>query len=76
MIPFQTPQQVLVFKTNIKTKTEVQKLRQVLNKKAIIKWNIDFEDIDKVLRVITQTLTPAEIIDVITKKGVECVELE
>lgn len=69
-------EQVLVFKTNIKTRTEIQKLRQVLNKRAIVKWNIDMEDCDKVLRVITPSLTPAEIIEVVGKKGVECVELE
>ena len=69
-------EQVLVFRTNIKTRTEIQKLRPVLNKRAVIRWNVDFEDCDKVLRVVTQTLTAAEIIHAVTQKGLECAELE
>jgi len=68
--------QVLVFRTNLNTKAEVQKIKQALNKKAIIQWSVDMEDCDKVLRVITENLTPADIIGVLRGKGLECVEME
>jgi len=71
-----TSEQVLVFRTNIKKRSEIQKLRQVLNRRAVIKWNLDFEDVDKVLRVITATLTPDDVIRAVKQKGLECAELE
>jgi hypothetical protein len=69
-------QNILVFKTNISTKTEARKLQSVLNKKAILKWNVDLEDCDRVLRIVTTDFSSGEIISLARKKGVECVELE
>jgi hypothetical protein len=71
-----TEQQVLVFKTNLSSKTEARKLQSVLNKKAILKWNVDLEDCDRVLRIVTAGFLPGEIISMARKKGVECVEME
>jgi len=69
-------EQVLVFKTNISTDTEVQQLNDVLNTGSIIKWNVDVDDCDKVLRIVTQELNPAWIISVLEGKGLACIELE
>jgi len=69
-------QSVLVFKTNISTQTEARKLQSVLNKKAILKWNVDLEDCDRVLRIVSTGVSPLEIISLARKKGLECVELE
>ncbi len=68
-------QTVLVFKTNIRKRSEVEKLSSVFNKPEIIKWNIDLDDCDKVLRVVTTRLSYADIIMETSEKGFECVEL-
>jgi hypothetical protein len=70
------PQNVLVFRTNITTRTEAQKLLSSLNKKEIVKWSIDLEDQDKVLRIISENFSPEEIVILAKEKGVECVELD
>ncbi len=72
----ETNQSVLVFKTNINNNDEVKKLSSVLNKPEILKWNIDFDDCDKVLRIVSDKLSYADIILSIKAKGVECSELE
>lgn len=78
MIPVLTSPHVLVFKTNIQTKNEAQKLKHVLNKKSILKWNVDVEDNDKVLRIVANAkdLHALEIIRVINAEGIYCEELE
>lgn len=54
--------QILVFKTNINQREDVQKVKTYLNQqKDILAWNVDTGDIDRVLRVvaasdITQTV--------------------
>ena len=75
--PIQQPRQtILVFKTNIQYKREVKQLAPLFNTPEIIKWNIDLDDCDKVLRVITHKLTSIEIALAAKEKGFECKELE
>jgi len=67
---------VLVFKTNIRFKKDVAKVATCLQRdKGINKWNVDLEDIDKVLRVETNSLTAKGIINSIRRCGYECDEL-
>jgi len=56
------PLQILVFRTNITEPIEVKKLEQVMNIPEVIKWNIDLDDCDKVLRVVTHRLTSLHVI--------------
>ena len=68
---------ILVFATNIKTKEDKNKIDFVLSKvKGIIQWNIDQEDVDCVLRIVSKTLFPQQIIDVITFYNFHCKELD
>jgi hypothetical protein len=66
---------VLVFKTNISSQSEIRKLDAVLNRKSVLKWNVDTEDCDRVLRIVSQTLRPDEVIDLAEQCGFECMEL-
>jgi len=67
---------VLVFKTNLQFKKDVNRLSPVLcNVSDIIRWNVDREDIDKVLRIETRVLTAREIIHLVNKAGYFCEEL-
>jgi hypothetical protein len=69
-------QEVLIFRTNISNSLEVKKLQPLLNKKGILKWNIDLDDCDHVLRVVTTSFSPHEIIGFVNEKGVRCEEME
>ncbi len=72
-----TANNILVFKTNIQTKFDQILIEDLLNSvDAIDKWNIDQHDIDCVLRIISDTLTPDQIISIINHLGFECSELE
>jgi len=70
------PPQILVFRTNITETFEVKKLEQVMNIPEVIKWNIDLDDCDKVLRVVTHRLTSLHVISAVVGQGVTCAELE
>jgi len=68
--------EVLIFKTNISTDTELTKVSKVLNESTkIIEWTIDREDIDKVLRIESIGLDTQSVISMITTEGFFCEEL-
>ncbi|MCU0382836.1 MAG: hypothetical protein MUF68_02105 [Cyclobacteriaceae bacterium] len=68
---------VHVFKTNIINTTHVKNVAQTIQTiDGVNKWNIDLHDIDKVLRVETNDLTPDAIANVVQMAGYYCVELE
>lgn len=67
---------ILVFKTNIVSEREVEKLSQVLDQFiGQGTWNIDLADIDKVLRVKTSNRQVQEVIQVLREAGYFCEEL-
>lgn len=73
----ETLQNILVFATNIRTAADRQNISRVLNKnQAIQHWNIDQEDIDCVLRIVSETLTEEEIITMIKSQDFNCTPLE
>lgn len=68
---------IFVFSTNIKTEKEKQTIASLLdNNPAIIKWNIDLKDIDSVLRIESNQISPLEIIGIVSKQDFKCSELE
>ena len=68
--------EILVFKTNICFAGDVAKVAECLQAfSEIIHWNVDLEDIDKVLRIETISLTPTSIILKINECGFACDEL-
>jgi len=69
-------QNVLVFKTNIRTKTDTLIIKDIFAAKAQIdNWTIDTEDEDCVLRVVSNNLSAENIIELIKDKGYQCHEL-
>lgn len=66
---------VFVFKTNIRYKRDITAIASSLNKPSIIKWNVDREDIDKILRVESIENNANEIINIIQLTGYCCEEL-
>jgi hypothetical protein len=68
--------EVLVFKTNILTDEDVEKIGWVLTSESYItRWNIDRDDIDKVLRIECDQLQPNAVIRLLRDAGFECEEL-
>ena len=68
---------ILIFKTNIQTEFDKLRIKNVLDASLkVLKWNIDMDDVDRVLRIVSDSLTPDQIISVMDYVGFECAELE
>ena len=68
---------ILVFKTNLEDKKHVNKARSYLKTlQGILKWNVDLHDIDKVLRIESEHLSPHSVELALTEAGYFCKELE
>jgi len=68
---------ILVFATNIRTENDKQTISQILDKNPEIhQWNIDLEDIDCVLRIVSETLSEEQIIDLLENQNFKCAALE
>lgn len=67
--------EVLVFRTDIVGKSDSENLKQILKDSRIKNWNIDQQDIDHVLRIESNEMSPAEVIEMVTKLGYMCEEL-
>lgn len=68
------PKNVLVFRTDIKTKEKVQEVAVRLNNHPVIAdWYVDTEDIDNVLRIETSgTLLESDIVNLMKMSGFYC----
>lgn len=70
-------QKVLILKSNIATYADLLQIQSPLDDHpGISKWNIDLDDCDHVLRVVTPNLTVADIEQIIRSSGFQCSELE
>jgi len=68
---------ILVFKTNITSVCNKNQLQFSLNANlGILHWNIDHEDVDNVLRVVSETLSHFDIVKLVCIHGFECMELD
>ncbi|WP_117880728.1 hypothetical protein [Aureibaculum luteum] len=63
--------ELLIFKTDIKSRKKVKSLRPIFKKHSdILQWSVDLEDIDNVLRIeATDNLSENEIIDLVQLNG-------
>ncbi|WP_233138154.1 MULTISPECIES: hypothetical protein [unclassified Mucilaginibacter] len=72
----ETFEHILLFKTNISHDADKLALGNLLKQTPEIEhWNIDMEDEDRVLRIVSHGLTHSGIIDLLTQHGYECCEL-
>lgn len=68
---------ILIFATNIKTKSDKEKISTELDQNPeIIQWNIDQEDIDCVLRIVSETIIEEKIINLLNNHNFICTPLE
>ena len=68
---------IWIFKTNIATASDKSRIHDTLNDhRDIQRWNVDLHDVDRVLRIVSTSLTANQIILIINNLGFECAELE
>jgi len=67
---------ILIFKTNIRLKKDVGVVKSYLSAdESIIQWNVDRDDTDKILRIVSTANDPLGIIKTINEAGYYCEEL-
>ncbi len=68
--------EILVFKTNLHYKRNLRRVVPYLDElKGVIKWNIDFHDKDKILRIVSNDLSPRLVEKTLKNAGYACEEL-
>ena len=69
--------EILIFKTNIQCDEDVNVISSHLDGLSYIsKWNIDTDDIDKVLRIEATGVESSNIIHLVKQAGFFCEELQ
>jgi hypothetical protein len=67
---------ILVFVTNVSDSKAVSKLKPLLTAIPAIKnWNIDLDDCDRVLRIVSNDLSPRKVESTLQIAGFNCYEL-
>lgn len=67
---------ILVFRTNINTESDKLRVREFLSAQHLVEdWNVDMDDIDRVLRIVSHELSAEDIIRLINQIGYQCQEL-
>ncbi len=68
--------EILIFKTSVVSDSEFAQIAALLNNDfRILKWNIDREDVDHVLRIECRELTISQTEDLLKNAGFYCEEL-
>jgi hypothetical protein len=68
---------IFVFKTSVKTKMQVKKLKLHIDKRLPkAKWNFDLEDCDKILRIDSEENIVSAITDLLHIHKFYCEELD
>ena len=68
---------IYVFKTSVKTKSQVRKLKPKLNSiLPMDKWNFDLDDCDRILRIDSDEQTVQKVTDLLGQHAIHCKELE
>ena len=69
--------EILVFKTNLTDTRRISDIEPTLDiHPNIIKWNVDMDDSDNVLRIVSKDLAPKEVEALLWNAGYYCEELD
>ena len=69
--------EVLVFKTNLRFKKQINAVTPHINNlHGIARWNVDLDDIDRVLRIESDNLSPRKVEATLQQAGYFCEELQ
>lgn len=65
-----------VFRTSLKNREDVEYISGILNNlQGVIKWSVDLQDWENVLRIECKSITAATIIRILSEAGVSAEEL-
>jgi hypothetical protein len=68
---------ILIFRTSVTTEEDIERIGVLFAQDLCIhKWNVDFEDWEKVLRIESQGTTAVQIIKLLRTIGIVALELE
>ena len=68
---------ILIFRTSITTELEIERIKILFAQYSQIhKWNVDFEDWEKVLRIECRGITPADVSNALKIINIHATELE
>lgn len=68
---------VIVFKTNASKNKDLNRLQELMSRiPGIISWNFDFEDCDKIFRVVSTGIEIYKVKQLLAELEIEAVELE
>jgi hypothetical protein len=68
--------EILVFKTNLSDAKRIGEVESYLDiHPGIHNWNVDLNDCDNVLRIVSRNIAPAEVENMILNAGYYCEEL-
>ena len=69
--------EILVFKTNLTDAKRVSDIESILDiHPHIVQWNVDMNDCDNVLRIVSRNVEAREIEQLVLSAGYYCEELE
>ena len=67
----------MIFRTSITTKLEIERIKILFAQYSQIhKWNLDFEDWEKVLRIESHGITETDVINILQAINIYISELE
>ncbi|NML19636.1 hypothetical protein HHL16_02070 [Pseudoflavitalea sp. G-6-1-2] len=68
--------EVLVFKTNVRNRTNIKSVGEALNSlTGVVKWNFDLQDVDRILRIEANDVSPRNVELALHYAGFACEEL-
>ena len=69
--------QILVFKTNLTNTNRISDVESSLDiHPGIYQWNVDLNDSDNVLRIVSKSIEAKEVESIVLNAGYYCEELE
>jgi hypothetical protein len=69
--------EILVFKTNLTNTKRVSDVESILDiHPHIIQWNVDLDDCDNVLRIVSRNIEAREVENMLLNAGYYCEELQ
>ena len=68
---------ILIFRTSITTELEIERIKILFTQYSQIhKWNVDFEDWEKELRIESHGITETDVINILQTINIYISELE
>ena len=75
--PVKNAVEILVFKTNLTNTKRISDVEPLLDiHPHIVQWNVDLDDCDNILRIVSKNLPAQEVENILLNAGYYCEELQ